>query len=54
MLGDTVTLFIKVVAHSLLTYGPLCDKICLRGFANNKGLDQPARLRNLVSAFVIR
>ena len=27
---------------------------CLRGFANNKGSDQPAHPRRLISAFVIR
>ena len=34
-------------------YGPRRKKTCLRGFANNKGADQPAHLRRLVSAFVI-
>ena len=29
-------------------------KTCLRGFANNKGVDQPAHQRRLISAFVIR
>ena len=33
--------------------GPRCEKICLRGFANNKGADQPAQQRSLTSAFVI-
>ena len=27
---------------------------CLRGVANNTGADQPAHLRSLISAFVIR
>ena len=35
-------------------YGPRCEKTCLRGFANNTGADQPAHLRSLISAFVIR
>ena len=30
------------------------DKTCLRGFANNKGADQPAHPPSLISAFVIR
>ena len=34
--------------------GPRHEKICLRGFANNKGADQPARTRRLISTFVIR
>ena len=29
-------------------------KTCLRGFANNKGADQPAHPRSQISAFVIR
>ena len=34
--------------------GPRRDKICLRGYANNKGADQPAHQRRLTSACVIR
>ena len=34
-------------------FGLQCEKTCLRGFGNNKGADQPAHLRSLVSAFVI-
>ena len=33
---------------------PRREKICLRRFANNKGTAQPAHLRSLISAFVIR
>ena len=36
------------------TLGPRREKICLRGFANNKGADMPAHPRSLISAFVIR
>ena len=32
---------------------PQHEKTCLRGFANNKGADQPEHLRSLNSAFVI-
>ena len=35
-------------------FGPQREKTCLRGFANNKGADQPAHPRSLISAFVIR
>ena len=35
-------------------YGPQREKTCLGGFANNKDADQPAHLRRLISAFVIR
>ena len=40
-------------AH-LQIHGPRRDKTCLRGFANNKGPDQPAHPHSLISAFVIR
>ena len=36
------------------TLGPRREKICLLGFPNNKGADQPAHPRSLISAFVIR
>ena len=36
------------------TYGPQREKTCLRGFANNTGVDQPAHSRSLINAFVIR
>ena len=36
------------------TIGPRRDKTGLHGFANNKGADQPAHLRSLISAFFIR
>ena len=34
--------------------GPQREKNCLQGFANNKGTDQPAHSRRLISAFVFR
>ena len=34
--------------------GPRREKTCLRGCVNNKGADQPAHPRSLISAFVIR
>ena len=33
---------------------PRREKTCLRSFASNKGTDQPAHPRSLISAFVIR
>ena len=36
-----------------IAYGPRREKTCLRGFANNKGANQPAHPRSLISAFVI-
>ena len=41
------------VYHLLVWYGPRHEKTCLRGFANNKGGDQPAYPRSLISAFAI-
>ena len=32
---------------------PRREKTCLQGFANNKGADQPAHTRSLISSFVI-
>ena len=37
-----------------LRNGPCREKTCLRRFANNKDVDQPAHPRSLISAFVIR
>ena len=34
--------------------GPRREKTCLREFANNKGADQPAHPRSLISAFAVR
>ena len=35
-------------------YGPQHEKTCLRGFAYNKGTDQPGLMPSLISTFVIR
>ena len=40
--------------RTLGLYGPRREKTCLRRFANNKGADQPAHPRSLISAFLIR
>ena len=37
-----------------LSNGPWREKTCLQGFVNNKGADQPAHMRSLISAFVVR
>ena len=39
--------------HAKLSYGPRHEKTCLQGFGNNKGADQPAHMRSLISAFII-
>ena len=37
-----------------VTNGPRRQKTCLQGFGNNTGADQPAHMRSLIRAFVIR
>ena len=43
-----------MVLNVKMIIGPRREKTCLREFANNTGLDQPAHPRSLISAFVIR
>ena len=49
----TLWLF-RVRTCIIIIIGPRREKICLRGFVNNTGADQPAHLRSLISAFVVR
>ena len=42
------------VQQTPMLYGPRREKPCLRGFANNKGTDQPEHPRRLISTFIIR
>ena len=44
----------NVIKSAMKSNGPQREKTCLRWFANNKGADQPAHPRSLISAFVIR
>ena len=37
-----------------LLFGPGHAKTCLKPYANNKGADQPAHPRSLISTFVVR
>ena len=37
----------------LLIFEPGHEKICLMSYANNKGADQPAHPRTMISAFVV-
>ena len=37
-----------------LAYEPGHEKTCIMSYANNKGADQPAHPRSLISAFVVR
>ena len=43
-----------IACMDTIQYGPRRKKTCLRRFANNKGADQPAHPRSLISDFVIR
>ena len=45
---------LRTLKNHISIIGPRREKTCLRGFANNKGADQPAYPRSLISAFVIR
>ena len=38
----------------ILRVEPGDEKMCLMSYANNKGADQPAHPRSLISAFVVR
>ena len=40
--------------REIVEFGPRRKKTCLCGVANNKGADQPAHPRRLISAFAIR
>ena len=41
-------------SYYVLWNRPRREKPCLGGFANNKGTDQPAYPRSLISAFIVR
>ena len=42
------------VRHSHFINEPGHEKTCLMSYANNKGADQPAHSRSLISAFIVR
>ena len=44
----------KYEKHGWLLYWPGHAKTCLKPYANNKGADQPAHPRSLISTFVVR
>ena len=54
--ASSVTLqgFISSFIPLQFSYEPGHEKMCLMPYANNKGADQPAHLRSLISAFVVR
>ena len=49
-----IKLFNRVIIFIILTYEPGHAKMCLMPYKNNKGADQPAHPRSLISAFVVR
>ena len=42
------------MGRSTRIFGPGHVKMCLMPYANNKGTDQPAHLRSLISTFIVR
>ena len=46
--------YILVTRLSSVLNEPGHQKMCLMSYANNKGADQPAHSRSLISAFVVR
>ena len=46
--------YIGAAQISYQSYGPSHAKTCLMPYANNKGADQPAHPRSLISTFVVR
>ena len=46
--------FVRDYVSFSLTSGPGHAKMCLMPYANNKGADQPAHPRSLISAFIVR
>ena len=49
---NTNVLRVPFEARNILEPGH--EKTCLMSYANNKGADQPAHPRSLISAFVVR
>ena len=46
--------YMYVHMRQIYTYEPDHEKMCLMLYVNNKGADQPAHPRSLISAFVVR
>ena len=51
-----ITVYLTQISHTIHPglNGPRRKKTCLRGFANNKGADQPGHPCSLISTFIIR
>ena len=52
--GGPFYIFTLIVQRNKNIYGPGHAKTCLMPYANNKGADQPAHPRSLISTFVVR
>ena len=50
----TFILSVTRIRQLVKTIEPGHEKMCLMSFANNKGTDQPAHPRSLISAFIVR
>ena len=52
--SNQVTFINTNTCDEILSYGPGHAKMCLMPYANNKGADQPAHPRSLITTFVVR
>ena len=50
----TLTFRMSAIRCSKFIIEPGHEKTCLMSYASNKGADQPAHARSLISAFVVR
>ena len=50
--SETANVF--TLSNHVRSFGPGHAKMCLKPYANNKGADQPAHPRSLISTFVVR
>ena len=48
---SSINMAVKIISNII---EPGHEKMCLMSYANNKGADQPAHPRSLISAFVVR
>ena len=44
----------QVLQKFIIIFEPGHEKMCFMPYANNKGADQPAHPRSLISAFIVR
>ena len=51
--SETLIICVHENSSLIITCEPGHEKTCLMSYANNKGADQPAHTRSLISAFVV-